>query len=138
MREFTLEADLRLLSINKAFITLRNGSRARSKDYSEFALSICKLISNKRSCFKSFDDFFDYKTHELHAELFQYTNELYTKDGRLSKTSGDIGNMEKCLTDCILIGKIDDSAIVKWSLNKQYRDTVGFKVIFTIVDRQAK
>jgi hypothetical protein len=135
MREFTLEADIKLLSINKAFITLRNGSRCRSKDYTIFNSAISKLLGTKRKEFVSFNDTFDPFKHEIHAELYQYTDELYTKDGRISQKSGDLGNMEKCLTDCVLVGKIDDSAIVKWEMRKLFRDVKGFKLILKIIVR---
>lgn len=135
MKSFTLEANLKLLSLNRAFIYLRNGSRCRSKDYNEFSLAISRLMFSRRSDFLPFDSYFDYKLHEIHAELEIYTDELYTKEGKLNKKSGDIGNMEKCLTDCVLVGNIDDAAIVKWSLSKSYRPLKGFKLSLQIVDR---
>jgi hypothetical protein len=135
MREFTLEADIKLLSINKAFITLRNGSRCRSKDYTIFNAAISKLLGIKRKEFVSFNDTFDPFKHEIHAELYQYTDELHTKDGRISQKSGDLGNMEKCITDCILVGKVDDSSITSWLLKKEFRETKGFLIRFTIIDR---
>lgn len=133
--EFTLSANLKLLSINKAFITLRNGVRARSPDYQIFAMQIHKLMMLKRHEFKAFDDHFDYFKHEIHAELTQYTDSLYTADGRLSKASGDLGNMEKCLTDCVLIGKVDDSCITKWTLQKLHSAQKGFSLSLKIIDR---
>ena len=136
MREFTLEADIKLLSINKAFITLRNGSRGRSKDYTIFNAAISRVLGAKRADFAAFNNTFCPYKHEIHAELYQYTDELYTKDGRISQKSGDIGNMEKCITDCVLVGKIDDSAITLWVLRKEFRVKKGFKVKFVIVDRQ--
>lgn len=135
MREFKLSADIKLLSINQAFIVLRNGTRCRSKEYTYFSSRINQLLLLKRHEFKLFNEFFNPKLHEVHAELVQYTNDLYTKDGRISKNSGDLGNCEKCLTDCILISAIDDAMITKWDTRKVYRETKGFEVCYRIVDR---
>lgn len=132
---FTLEADIKLLSINQAFIVLRNGTRCRSKEYLIFANAIGRLLNLKRAEFLAFNNYFDPFKHEIHAELIQYTDDLYTKDGRISQKSGDLGNMEKCITDCILIGKIDDSAITNWTLKKLYRPLKGFKISLKIVVR---
>lgn len=132
---FTLEADIKLLSINQAFIVLRNGTRCRSKDYLVFANSIGRLLNSKRTEFLAFNNYFDPFKHEIHAELIQYTDDLYTKDGRISQKSGDLGNMEKCITDCILVDKIDDSAITNWNLKKLYNPLKGFKISLKIVVR---
>jgi hypothetical protein len=135
MREFHLAADIKLLSINRAFIVSRNGTRCRSKEYTYFSSRINQLLLLKRHEFKLFNEFFNPKLHEIHAELTQYTDDLYTKDGRISKNSGDLGNCEKCLTDCVLIGFIDDAMITSWAMRKIYRDVKGFEVCYRIVDR---
>ena len=132
---FTLSADIKLLSVNQAFITLRNGVRCRSKDYLIFSSAISRLLSSKKDEFIIFNNYFDPYKHKIHAHLIQYTDDLYTKDGRISQKSGDVGNMEKCITDCILIGSVDDSAITKWVLEKEYRDVKGFKISYVIIDR---
>ena len=134
MDQFILEANIKLLSINQAFIVLRNGTRCRSKEYMIFASAIGRLLKDNRASFLAFDNFFDPFKHEIHAELIQYTNDLYTKDGRISQKSGDLGNVEKCLTDCVLVGKIDDSAITSWSLKKLYREEKGFHLTMRIVE----
>ena len=132
---FTLSANIKLLSLNKAFVTLRNGVRCRSKEYLIFSASIYRLLNQHKKEFLLFDNYFDPYKHKIHAHLIQYTDELYTKDGRLSKKSGDAGNMEKCITDCILVGKIDDAYITQWLIDKQYRDIKGFTISFTILER---
>lgn len=133
--QFTLQANIKLLTINRAFITLRNGTRCRSKEYTAFASVIGKLLNENRKSFLAFDNSFDPYKHEIHAELTQYTDDLYTKDGRINQKSGDLGNVEKCLTDCVLVGKIDDSAITSWSLKKLYREEKGFHLTMRIVPR---
>ena len=135
MKSFSLKADMRLLSINKAFIYLRNGSRCRSKEYNVFSLAISKLMLAKREEFKAFNDSFNSKLHEIHAELVFYTDNLYTLDKKLSQKSGDLGNMEKCLSDCILIGSIDDSFITKWTMKKLYSETPSFEITYNIIER---
>ena len=132
---FELSANIKLLSMNKAFITLKNGVRCRSKDYMIFSAAISRLLNENKKSFLDFNAYFDPFKHKIHAHLIQYTDELYTKDGRISQKSGDVGNMEKCITDCILVGSIDDSAITKWVLEKQYRDIKGFFVSFHILDK---
>lgn len=133
---FILEADIKLLSINEAFSTLRNGRRVRSEAYHKFSACISRLMFNKRNEFFKFNKSFDYKKHEIHAELIYYTDKLYTQDGRISQKSGDLGNVEKCLTDCVLVNEIDDACIVLWSLQKKARDKNGFYLKLEIVDRK--
>lgn len=137
MRELIIESDIKLLSLNKAFVALRNGRRIRSKEYTKFSLDISRLVLQKRDELKAFNDSFNSKLHEIHAELIFYTNSLYTKDGKLSRKSGDLGNCEKCLTDCILIGSVDDSFITKWVMEKRYSESPKFKVTYKIIDRKS-
>jgi Holliday junction resolvase RusA-like endonuclease len=132
---FTLQAEVKLLTINKAFITLRSGSRVRSKDYVNFSKAIASILKLKTIEFSNFNKYFDYSKHQIHAELIYYTPSIFTKDGKISKSSGDIGNMEKCLTDCVLIGSIDDSCITRWILEKKYAEKHSFKLSLEIVDR---
>jgi hypothetical protein len=135
MMTFTLKADIPLLSINKAYITLKNGRRCRSKEYNVFSCSISRLLNANRAAFIAFDNYFDPYKHEVYASLIFYTDELFTKDGKISQKSGDLGNVEKCITDCVLVGKVDDSYITSWSLVKRYRAIKGFDLTFIIADR---
>jgi hypothetical protein len=132
---FTLSANIKLLSVNKAFVTLRNGVRCRSKDYMIFSTEISRLLNENKKSFLDFNAHFDPYKHKIHAHLIQFTDELYTKDGRISQKSGDVGNMEKCITDCILVGSIDDSAITRWVLEKEYRAIKGFKISFAELEK---
>jgi len=136
MQTFTLVLNMPLLTLNKAFSTLRNGSRVKSQDYKAFSKTISRIMSFRRSEFKAFDSFYDYKKHEIHAELIYYTPDLYTKDGRISKTSGDVPNMEKCLTDSIFEKtNINDACITDWHLLKRYHPSFKFSLTLTIVER---
>lgn len=132
---FTLSANIKLLSVNKAFVTLRNGVRCRSKDYLTFSCAIGRLLNQNRKSFLEFNDYFDPYKHEVHGSLIYYTNDLFTKDGRISQKSGDLGNFEKCLTDCVLIGKVDDSSITRWFMEKKEREIKGFEVSYKIIER---
>ena len=135
MRELIIKADIKLLSLNKAFVALRNGRRIRSKEYTKFSNEIKKVKSIYAINFKAFELTFNPKKHEIHAELIYITPELYTKAGTISRNSGDLGNCEKCLTDCILDGAIDDCFITKWDMQKVYGKEYGFWMSLKIVDR---
>ena len=135
MRELIIKADIKLLSLNKAFVALRNGRRIRSKEYTKFSNEIKKLKSIYAINLKAFELTFNPKKHEIHAELTYITPELYTKAGPISRNSGDLANMEKCLTDCILDGAIDDCFITQWEMRKVFGKEHGFLVTFKIIDR---
>lgn len=135
MREITIEANLKLLSLNKAFVSLKNGRRIRSKEYVKFANEVKVVMAKYRYIFKLFNDTFDPKLHELHGFLTYSTPELYTKTGTISKNSGDLANMEKCLVDNVLTGSVDDSAIVSWEFRKIYSEAYSFSLTFKIIER---
>ena len=132
---FTLSAPLELLSLNQAYKNLRNGRRALSKDYVQFKKSINLLMSFKQKEFEIFNDSYDPHLHEIHAHLSFKTPNLYTKAGTISKTSADIANLEKPLSDCVLGGKIDDSQITFWIMRKEYAPNYSFTLQYKIVPR---
>lgn len=132
---FQLSAPIKLMTLNQAFITLPNGRRCRSKEYTKFAQTIANLLMTKQREFREFEDSFDEKKHALHAKIVFYTPDLFTKKGTINKKSTDTGNVEKCLLDNVLVGKIDDSAIVKLEIEKLYGDMHLFILDLNIVSR---
>ena len=135
MKTFTIEAEIKLMSLNQAFVALRNGRRVRSKQYVKFASEISELMKPLKTSYKAFEAHFEPKKHEIHATLLYYTPDLYTKLKTISKNSMDLGNCEKTLVDNIMIGKIDDSCIVNWSMKKLYAPKYSFSLTLEIVDR---
>jgi len=133
--EFVLEAPIKLLSLNKAFSTLRNGRRVRSKEYSAFKKQIDLAMHDRKLEFIEFNELFNSKAHEIHAELIFRTPNLVNLDGSLSKTSGDMANMEKCLNDSIMGLKIDDSFITNWKMSKILANDYSFRLTLKIVQR---
>lgn len=83
-----------------------------------------------------FNESYDPYKHEVRAYLEYRTPDLYTKDGRISKNSGDMANMEKPLVDNVMRGPVDDSAIVEWEMRKKYSDKYSFLLILSICDRR--
>lgn len=126
MKSFNIIAPIKLLSLNNAFVTLRNGRRCRSRSYVEFTKKIKDIMSNKAKEFEEFNKSFNPKEHELHAHLIFYTPDLYTKTGTINKKSSDLGNLEKCLIDNILTGAIEDSSITFWIMQKRYAPEYAF------------
>lgn len=135
MMTFTISAPIKLLSLNEAFKTLRNGRRARSQEYVEFSKTIKALMSLHKKEFKAFNDAFIPTEHEIHAHLVINTPKLYTKAGTISKKSGDCPNYEKCLIDNLMTGSIDDSQIVFWIIRKQDSHDFSFALQLKIVQR---
>jgi hypothetical protein len=135
MKEFILTAPIKLLSINAAFVVLKNGRRIRSKAYVAFAKEISLLMRTRRIDFEAWEKNFNPKFHEIHAILIYGTPELLTKDGRISQKSVDIANCEKCLIDNVLIKTIDDSQITQWRMKKIYSEKFSFYLRFEIKDR---
>lgn len=134
---FHLYAPIKLISLNHAFVTLRNGRRCRSKNYVKFAKEISSLMSTRTDHFKAFNDYFNPLKHEVHGYLEFYT-ELYTKKGTISKNSSDIDNVSKPLLDNVLTDVIDDSQLVSYTVKKIQSYTpnkAGFFLRLEIVDR---
>lgn len=135
MITFTISAPIKLLSLNSAFATLRGGRRVRSERYKEFAKELSKIMKDKAEEFKLFNEAYSPTENEIHAHLVFNTPDLYTKDGRISKKSSDLGNLEKCLTDSVLTGLIDDAEIVMWILRKKYAPSYSFTLQLKIMPR---
>ena len=135
MREFILEANIKLISLNHAFATLRNSRRVRSKEYVKFAAQIKQLMISRNTAFKTFEATFKPLLHEIHAELRVGMPNLFTKAGSISLTSGDIANYEKALTDNVLTGKVSDAYITEWKMCKFYSADHYFLLKLEIVDR---
>ena len=132
--EFKIASKIKLLSINAAYTTLRNGKRRRSNEYKTFAIKIRNIMLFNKKQFMEFDDYFNPKKHFIHGQLIFYTPTFYTARGAISKKSGDLGNVEKCLTDNVLTRKVDDSAIVVWAMEKRPSDVYAFEYTLTIKD----
>jgi hypothetical protein len=126
MKSFNIVAPIKLLSLNNAFVTLRNGRRCRSKSYVEFTKKINAIMISKAKEFQEFNEAFNPKEHELHAHLIFFTPDLYTKAGTINKKSSDLGNLEKCLIDNVLTGTIEDSSITFWIMQKRYAADYAF------------
>lgn len=133
---FMLSGNIKLLSLNGAFKTLRNGKRCRSDVYKFFAIKINDLMRIHRTAYREFEMSFNPKVHEIHAILVFGQPALYTKFGTISRNSGDLANMEKCLVDNVLTEEIDDSYIVSWNMKKIQTEVPYFKLVLEIVDRQ--
>jgi len=132
---FQFIAKIKLLTLNQAFITLPNGRRCRSKEYTKFAQSVANKLMGRKMDLQAFNDSFNPKIHEIHARLVFWTPDLYTKAGMISKNSMDVGNVEKCLLDNVLTGDIDDSAITKLEIQKLYGADHSFNLELNIVER---
>lgn len=119
----TLFFALKPLSLNKAYKNLPGVGRAKTNDYKQYQKALeSKLNQNALSCFSSA---YDPKKHHIVLNMIVYLKDLYTKDNRISRLSGDCGNLEKVTTDIIFkkLG-LDDSQItqVMISKNKGERD----------------
>jgi len=135
MKQFQIYSKIRLMSLNHAFATLRNGRRIRTKKYLEFKKKIDALMIDQKNNWNAFNETYDPLKHEIHAGLEFITPELYTKAGTLSKKAGDIANLEKVLMDCVMTGKIDDSQIVDFKMKKVYGEEFAFLLDLRIVER---
>jgi Holliday junction resolvase RusA-like endonuclease len=136
MNQFQLYAKIRLMSLNHAFATLRNGRRIKTRQYNEFQKKIKMLMEQRQESWNAFNERFEPSRHEIHAHLEFITPELYTKAGTISMRSGDVGNLEKVLMDCIMTGKINDSQITQFVLRKVYGEEFAFFLDLRIVERQ--
>lgn len=133
---FKINGNFKPLTINKAFATMRNGARVRSNEYRAFKNTMNALLRSFNRDFEAFESRFDEKIHEIHASLEIGLKTLYTKNGTISKTSGDLANFEKCLIDCVLVGKINDAQIMQWKMEKFYSLTDNFCLTLEIKERK--
>ena len=136
MITFTLSAPLKLMSLNQAFSTLRNGRRVKSKEYVLFEKEIKTLMSARIADFKAFNDAYSPSNNEIHVHLLINTPNLYTKDGRISERSGDIDNSVKTLFDNVFVGDIDDSQVTYLLVRKKYATVYSFTLQLKIANRE--
>lgn len=136
---FILEANMRLLSLNQAFATIqrgpRRGIRIKSKDYVNFKKEINKIMLGRAKEFKQFNDSYNPFTDEVFCTIEIFTPDLFTKQGTISKLSGDVSNYEKALIDTVMVGSLDDSAITRMLISKQLAEKHGFKLTLEIKKR---
>jgi Holliday junction resolvase RusA-like endonuclease len=135
MNQFQIYAKIRLMSLNHAFASLKNGRRIKTRKYAEFQKKIKTLMDHQKNNWNAFNERFEPSKHQIHAHLEFITPELYTKAGTISMRSGDIGNLEKVLMDCVMTGKIDDSQIVQFVMRKVYGEEFAFFLDLRIVER---
>lgn len=135
MKTFKLSADIKLISVNAAFVVMRNGLRCRSKAYCEFTKRIKQLMRSRKSEFEAFESQFLVNHHALSIKLVYRAQKFLTKDNRISQNSGDLDNVAKCLLDNILIGKIDDSAITQLNMTKEFGEIDNFELEISIIER---
>lgn len=130
----TLFFQFKPLSLNRAYKNLPGRGRVKTNEYKTYQTTLeSKLNLNALSCFSRV---FDPKKHEIHLNMIVYLKDLYTKDGRISKLSGDCGNLEKITNDVIFkkLG-LDDSQITKIMISKNKGERDCFYYSLEIVNR---
>jgi len=136
--KFVLESQIKLLSVNEAYATIKSGRRIKSNEYKNFTTTILMLMRSHRNAYRAFELAFNPKVHEIFATLERGTPAFYTNAGTISRISGDVPNYEKCLTDCVMIGQIDDSAITEWRMRKFPAPKHCFRLTLEIRERPPK
>lgn len=136
MRELSLFFNFKPLSLNQAFKTLRNGRRCKSKAYKDYeTLLKWHLKTNSFSLIK-FSETFDPEIHEIYLDMIIYLTDFSTKKGAISKTAGDLMNMEKVTTDIIFKElELDDSFITSANLSKNFGTKNCFVYMLNIKER---
>lgn len=131
-----IELPIKPISLNQCFVQIK-GRRVPSKTYTSFKKTFNEHIIKFIPSIIEFFDFYDEKTHEIHAEIDYFTPDLYTKNKTISKNSSDLGNVEKALNDLIfkLQNKADDSAITSLKLRKLYANSHKVIIKYQIVTR---
>lgn len=135
MKELTLFFNFKPISLNHAFITLRNGRRAKSSGYVKYQRLLEKELLNTNTL-DSFSSIFDPKKHQLKLDMIIYLKDMYTKQNILSKKAGDIMNLEKVTTDIIFKRlKLDDAFITQANISKNVGQRDCFMYRLEIVAR---
>lgn len=126
--------DCKPLTLNQAFITLRNGRRARSSKYELFKKTIEKRLNLIE--LEDFSDTFNQSKHALKMTMIVYLKDLYTKKGTISQKSGDIDNFTKCINDIIFKNtNLDDSYITELHISKNQGDKDCFLLTYEIISK---
>ncbi len=108
----TFTIPMRPPSLNNMYVSSRCGKRRHlSREAVKFKNFAKYHIANE---FK-----YDEKKYALEVEIYFYLKNVFTKDGKISKTSKDYDGMIKCVQDVIFdIIKIDDSQVCKATIFK--------------------
>lgn len=133
-KNITLFFDFKPLTVNQAYITLRNGRRCKSQAYNAFKKRV--LSGLMKDEIMEFSKSFDAGRHELYLDMIVYLSGFSTKDGVISKKGGDLMNFEKVITDIIFpyMG-LDDAFITSANLSKNFGTKDCFIYLLTIKER---
>lgn len=123
------------MSINQAFVLLRNGRRVRSPAYQVFARRVLILLQLNKRGVSEFESSFDGNIHAIRGTLRIGVKNMLTKKSTISEKSGDLDNCVKCLVDNVMVGKIDDSQITEWHLYKYENNVDCFELTLEIYKR---
>lgn len=133
-KNITLFFDFKPLTVNQAYITLRNGRRCKSQAYNAFKKRV--LSGLVKEDIEAFSKSFDASRHELYLDMIIYLSGFSTKDGAISKKGGDLMNFEKVITDILFpyMG-LDDAFITSANLSKNFGTKDCFIYLLTIKER---
>lgn len=99
MKTISFFFELKPLSVNAAYQTLKSGHRAKSVKYLQYSQIIKRKIDTMELA--DFATTFDETKHGIKMNLIVYLKDFYTKKGAISKISLDVANCEKPLIDTI-------------------------------------
>lgn len=131
----SLRLNLKPISLNQCFATLRDGRRVRSKEYAIWVKSLQNELHPFSKQLRAFFNSYKPKSQEIHASLTIHNPDLITIAKTISQRSGDVDNVFKPLADNIFVFGIDDSQITRLCLAKIQAESWAMDLTLEIKDR---
>lgn len=129
-----IKLNLKPLSLNNAYRNNRQGIRFKTQKYREwesvFKKEIKPYLNELEGLFKAFDP----KRHGFYCTYDIYCP-IETKDGRISKTSGDVSNMPKLLEDLLFSFGVDDCNVLSVKSRKHHSEEIFTLIQIELVER---
>ena len=122
-----IKLNLKPLSLNSAYRNNRQGIRFKTKKYQEFKKQFDEEIRPYLNELKSLFNAFESGRHGIYT-TYDIFCPIMTKDGRISKTSGDASNFPKLLEDLLFQHGVDDCNVVSVRSRKHHS-----KEVYTII-----
>jgi hypothetical protein len=122
--KFTL-SDTKPFSINKFYY---KRSKTRTTQARKWGDDICKLLSGKevQSAIEVCRSNFNPLIHHLEVSYNFHipTDRFYTKEGKISRRSMDLTNIEKPLQDILFCGRFYERGVLNFNIDDQYITTL--------------
>jgi len=128
--------NLKPIPLNQVYATdFRTKRRFKSKKYKQFESAVNKELRAFRVEINKFNKAYNEEKHYITADYRFYFPLITKKEGRISKTSGDVSNLIKSLEDIVFKSLMaDDSGVIQVIATKINSEDVRIEIELAIKD----